>query len=64
MFLDLHWMHEDDLVNLNYPPSEKEYSELFASSRVIDGVRKFPFVMVDGKLFLVRTGADRVESNQ
>lgn len=58
---DLIWVYEDRLSELPRPPSEQEYKDLFASSRVIDGVRMFPAVKVDGVLHLVRSDAESVQ---
>lgn len=58
---DLVWVHEDRLDELPRRLSEKEYKDLFASSRVIDGVRMFPAVIVGDVIHLVRSDADRVQ---
>ena len=58
---DLFWVYEDRLDELPRSPSEEEYKELFASSRVIDGVRMFPAVKVNGITYLIRSDADRVD---
>lgn len=59
--VDLQWLHEDQLDGLPRPLSEQEYKDLFASSRVIDGVRMFPAVKVDGALHLIRSDAEQVQ---
>ena len=58
--VDLFWVFEDRLSRLPRPPSEEEYKDLFASSRVVDGVRMFPAVQVDGVTYLVRSDAEKV----
>jgi len=61
---DLLWVYEDRLAELPRPPSEQEYKELFASSRVIDGVRMFPAVRIDGVMHLIRSDAEIVQHTQ
>lgn len=52
---DLTWIHEDRLHELDEPPTNEQYSELYQSSRVIDAVRVFPAVRVAGKTHLLLT---------
>jgi hypothetical protein len=47
------WLYEDRLDDLPRPPTREEYMAAFESSRVIDGVRMFPAVVVRDETFLI-----------
>lgn len=48
----VHWEYEDSL------PADVDYDGSFPFSRIIDGVRMFPFVIVEGeKYFIASTPA-------
>ena len=47
------WVYEDQLGKLPRPMSEEEYTRMLESSRVIDGVRMFPTIMVRDEIHFV-----------
>lgn len=48
------WIPEDELDSvLPRPISSEEYDQLFASSRVKDGLREFPVVLVGSVVWMI-----------
>lgn len=54
------WFYEDQLDDLPRPLGEEEYVRMFESSRVIDGVRMFPAVVVGSEICFVMGYDDEI----
>jgi len=58
------WFYEDELDRLPRPMGEEEYTRMFESSRVIDGARMFPAIVVGGVVHFVMGYDDELVREQ